>query len=275
MPETVPIDQIIADSRCQSRTGIGLALVQEYADAIREGAALPPLATIRANEGYYVYDGFHRLEAYRQVGKKDVAVESEPGDVWDAIERSCAVNATHGQRRTPADVKNAVKKIIDVMHHRGVRWNQSEIADKCSISQQRVSQIIGSEPSYKNLYDSAAPATTVTRNGTTYEMNTSNIGKKPAWQAPKMPTRPIDPGPDVDDDYPDAEVVDPSDPSAFVWEPPPQPKSSPTPEPEMVALRYRQYRDPEQRAGSIAAAIRAMEGENVARLVVEALNRQM
>ena len=84
-----------------------------------------------------------------------------------------------------------------------------------------------------------------------------------------------DTGEIVDDDYPDAEVVDPSDPSAFVWEPPPQPKSSPTPEPEMVALRYRQYRDPEQRAGSIAAAIRAMEGENVARLVVEALNRQM
>lgn len=85
----------------------------------------------------------------------------------------------------------------------------------------------------------------------------------------------LDTGEIVDDDYPDAEVVDPSDPPAFVWEPPPQPKSPPTPEPEMVALRYRQYRDPERRAGSIAAAIRAMEGENVARLVVEALNRQM
>src|SRR5690554_2757430 len=95
--------------------------------------------------------------------------------------------------------------------------------------------------------------------------------KSRADNAPPRNTATVDrdTGEIIDDDYPDAEVVDPSDPSAFVWEPPPQPKSSPTPEPEMVALRYRQYRDPEQRAGSIAAAIRAMEGENVARLVVE------
>ncbi len=58
---------------------------------------------------------------------------------------------------------------------------------------------------------------------------------KPAWQAPKPPTVTVraDTGEIVEDGYPDAEVVDPSDPSTFVWEPTPQPKSTP-PKPQSL-----------------------------------------
>ena len=51
-------------------------------------------------------------------------------------------------------------------------------------------------------------------------------------RAPKPPTVSVrtDTGEIVDDDYPDAEIVDPHDPSAFVWEPPPQ-KAAPAPTP--------------------------------------------
>lgn len=202
----VPIDQVIADSRCQSRTGIDLGLVHDYAEAIKSGADMPPLSVIDSGDGLYLYDGFHRIEAYRQAGVKQVPVSAEPGDMWDAIERSCAVNAVHGKRRTQEDTKNAVGKILQVMKHRGEKWNQTQIAEKCAITQQRVSQILNGDPSYKDLYDSAAEATTVTRGGSTYEMNTANIGKH---RAPKIDLEGLDfDNEDVDEET--GEIRDPA-----------------------------------------------------------------
>lgn len=62
---------------------------------------------------------------------------------------------------------------IPVMHHRGEKWSQGDIAARCAVSQSTVSRVLSGDPSYAHAYDSAASATTVTRNGTTYEMNTA------------------------------------------------------------------------------------------------------
>ncbi len=68
------------------------------------------------------------------------------------------------------DTKRAVETILTVMRHRGEKWSQVEIAERCALSQPRVSQLLTENPSYKDLYDGTdtdAP-TTVTRNGTIY-----------------------------------------------------------------------------------------------------------
>ena len=184
---------IICDPRCQSRVGIDLALVQEYADVLKDDGLLPLMSTIKAEEGYYLYDGFHRLEASRIAGQSTVRVEFEDGNVWDAIERSCAVNTTHGKRRAPEDTIRAVETILKVMEHRGEKWSQGEIAERCAITQPRVSQILRDNPSYKDLYDGSESFTLVRRrNGVAYEMDTRNIGKRPDLA--------IDPSSDIDDE---------------------------------------------------------------------------
>ncbi len=241
----VHLTEVIADSRCQSRTGIDPALVQEYADHLKEGAELPPLCTIDDDGSHYLYDGFHRIEAYQRVGATQVAVTADPGDIWDAIERSCRVNTTHGKRRAPADTKRAVEMILEVMRHRGEKWSQVEIAERCALSQQRVSQLLSETPSYKDLYDSEPDApTTVTRNGTTYPMDTTKIGRR------RAPT--LNPGPDIDeetgevrdeaDDEIDAEEVDPNDIATYQWEAAPSSKQMTAQpvrdfDPEPIALR--------------------------------------
>ncbi len=181
----IETSSIICDPRCQSRVGIDLALVQEYADDIQRGEALPLVSTIKAEEGYYLYDGFHRLEASRIAGQSTVRVKFEDGNVWDAIERSCAVNTTHGKRRAPEDTIRAVETILKVMEHRGEKWSQGEIAERCAITQPRVSQILRDNPSYKDLYDGSESFTLVRRrNGVAYEMDTRNIGKRSAGSDP-------------------------------------------------------------------------------------------
>ena len=242
----IDINAIRTDPRCQSRAGLDPGLIHEYGEHIREGAALPPLSTI-ANDGeYYLYDGFHRLAAYREAGATAVDVEAVPGDIWDAIERSCAVNTTHGKRRTPAETKRAVETILKVMTHRGVRWSHQEIADRCALSRPRVTQLLP-ELSCKYLQDSVP--TTVTRNGSTYEMNTSNIGKR---SEPVV----LDPGPDLDDDdYPEVpyEVVDMSSG-------------------EIVAERRRSTPTPaEERARMVAIGMVRANGNTFARNVANAI----
>lgn len=265
----VSVDSVIADSRCQSRTGIDLALVQEYADAIKEGAELPPLSTIHADDGYYLYDGFHRLEAYRQAGTRNVVIEAEPGDVWDAIERSCAVNAIHGKRRTNADKHRAVETMIKVMQHRGENWSDSEIARRCAVSQPFVS---GIRPSLiTDISDS--PKTYTDRWGNQSTMNTANIGKRPAAT--------LDPGPEnvdedtgeiLDSEPPPYEEVDPTDPATFI-EPmkeerkAPQPKPDPRPSPASVSFSDYGPDHNGMSSKSLATSIIAGYGEGFARRV--------
>ena len=200
MAETVAIANIIADPRCQSRTGLDTALVHEYAEAIKDGAALPPLSTIRAEEGYYLYDGFHRLEAYRLADVGQVAVEHNDGDIWDAIERSCAVNAEHGKRRSSEDTKRSVEKCLEVMAHRGVSPSSYNVAEKCAISKSHAHRIM-QKVSIPNGIDENV-STTVSRNGSTYEMDTSNIGKR----RPEPESFVMQDGPAVDEDT--GEILD-------------------------------------------------------------------
>ncbi len=171
MNSMLPITAIIRDPRCQSRTGIDLSLVGEYAEQIREGAALPPLSTIETEEGHYLYDGFHRLEALQNVGRKEVAVESEPGDVWDAIERSCGVNNAHGKRRTSVDKHRAVETMLTVMEHKGESWSNREIARRCAVSSRFVDTVVSAH------HSQIQRPILVVRNGAAFKMDTSNIGK--------------------------------------------------------------------------------------------------
>lgn len=81
------------------------------------------------------------------------------------------------------DTKRAVETILEVMRHRGEKWSHQEIADRCAISRPRVTQLM-TELSSKDLLDSEPDTpTTVTRGGTTYPMDTTNIGR---WRAPNI-----------------------------------------------------------------------------------------
>ena len=52
---------------------------------------------------YWLADGFHRLEAHRQVGFRDIEVDLKLGTKRGAILYAVGANASHGLRRTPAD----------------------------------------------------------------------------------------------------------------------------------------------------------------------------
>lgn len=178
---------ITADERCQPRVRLEPALVDEYAQAMTEGAVFPPLTVYQDGATHWLADGFHRYHAARQAGMETIECVVIPGTLRDAILHAVGANATHGMRRTNLDKRRAVETLLS--DPEWVQWSDSEIARRCAVSHPFVGNI--RESILKPLQDSPRLAT---RNGTTYAVNTANIGRRSA-------TAVLDP--DDDEDYPE------------------------------------------------------------------------
>ena len=131
MIQNVPLTEICQNG-LQIRVAIDERTVNDYAEAIQNGAkfppvivfhslAVPPPGEIRmpsdfrrsppadAEDVFWLADGFHRVEACRRVGRKTVKADIRAGDKTDALRYALSANSAHGLRRSNEDKRNAVK----------------------------------------------------------------------------------------------------------------------------------------------------------------------
>lgn len=179
MPEltTLAIQQIRTDGGTQSRAANNQEVVKEYTEAILAGVAMPALIVFFDGKDHWLADGFQRREAYQQADETEVLVEVKQGSVRDAILYSVGANATHGLRRTNADKKRAVERLLS--DEEWGKWSDRAIAEKCGVSHNFVGEIRrslssdDSEPTGNGFQSNERTG----RDGRT--INTANIGKKP------------------------------------------------------------------------------------------------
>jgi len=177
---TLPLDAIQADTRAQSRAEIDIVVVGEYADDMKAGAVFPPLVVFFDQATYWLAEGFHRYHAYQQAEITPVPVLVKAGGLREAILQSLGSNADHGKRRTNADKRRAVEMML-----RDGEWNnwpQAQIAKQCVVTPEYVSRL-RKELSIDRSIDTPR---TATRNGTTYTIQTGNIGRKAEPVAPML-----------------------------------------------------------------------------------------
>lgn len=175
--KTVNIADIRINGGTQSRAAINKEVVADYADAMDGGAEFPPLVVFFDGSSYWLADGFHRYEAFARSGAHDVPADIRQGSQRDAVLYSVGANAAHGLRRTNDDKRRAVMVLLN--DPEWSKWSNREIARQCGVSERLVRDV---RPICDKNADSAPR--TVTRNGTTYEQNTANIGSgsKPAQE---------------------------------------------------------------------------------------------
>ncbi len=165
----VGLSQLRLDQRAQPRAALNFFTVDEYAEAMRDGAQFPPITVFHDGTDYWVADGFHRVKAAEQIGLTDIAADVRQGTLRDAILFSVGANALHGMRRTNADKRRAVMTLLQ--DDEWAQWPQTKIAAACAVTQQYVSQLAAQLPSYNSCK-------IVERAGTVYTMNTANIGER-------------------------------------------------------------------------------------------------
>ena len=181
--ETISICGIRRNGGTQVRAQTDWLIVDDYVQAMRDGAIFPPIVVFFDGSEYWLSDGFHRVEAAERAGVNELPADVRRGTQRDAILYACGANAAHGLRRTNADKRRAVETLLHDAEW--AKWSDHEIARRCEVSQPFVT---GMRPkSSNNGYQMDGQIhRTATRNGKTYTQDTTNIGKKtePAKPAP-------------------------------------------------------------------------------------------
>lgn len=105
MSEQIEIEKISLDGGTQMRAGISPDTVSEYADHIKDGAEFPPVVVFHDGASYWLADGFHRVNAYKQAGFDVVPVDIRSGNRNDALRFALKANAANGMPRTRDDMR--------------------------------------------------------------------------------------------------------------------------------------------------------------------------
>jgi hypothetical protein len=136
----IPLADVVDDTAAQMRVaGVGPAMVAEYGAAMREGASFPPIITYFDGGAYYVADGFHRVAAARQANLEKILAEVREGGARDAVLAAAGANATHGVRRSNADKRHAIERLL--ADPEWCRWSDREIARACHVDHKSVARV--------------------------------------------------------------------------------------------------------------------------------------
>jgi hypothetical protein len=137
---TIPLSDVVDDSAAQMRVnGINPAIVDEYARAMQEGATFPPILVFNDEKAYHVADGFHRVAAARQANLDQILADVRDGTARDAVLAAAGANATHGIRRTNADKRHAIERLL--ADPEWCRWSDRELARVCHTDHKTVARV--------------------------------------------------------------------------------------------------------------------------------------
>ena len=139
MSEPIAISKIVRDGATQSRAALNEEAIEEYAAAMRDGAQFPPIFCVYDGERYFLYDGFHRVEAANRAGLKKIDANVLPGTLADAQWSSYAMNANHGLRRTNEDKRRAI--IAALKHPNGAGKSDREIGRHVGVDHKTVANL--------------------------------------------------------------------------------------------------------------------------------------
>lgn len=174
--KTVELEKIRIDGGTQVRYQLDWFAVSEYAQAMQDGAEFPPIVLFQnGDDGYWLADGFHRVQAALKIERTDIAADVRSGGKREAILYAVGANADHGVRRTNADKRRAVTLLLADEEWR--QWPLNEISRTCCVSVGLVHKI-HQELSFHDEKIEKPTTRKVTRKGKTYTQDTTNIGKR-------------------------------------------------------------------------------------------------
>ncbi len=126
----IPIDRIFPDERYQPRMK-GLEEKHLRLLLSSDPATWPPLAVTPEKGGYAIIDGFHRYEAAKRLGLKEIACQINPSaDYPEAFE----ANIKHGLPLSLDDRKAYARWLYENETPDGKRLSYREIGRRCGLS---------------------------------------------------------------------------------------------------------------------------------------------
>lgn len=172
----IAIASLRRDGGTQPRDHVSLEVAREYAEAMADGATLPPVTAFYDGTDYWLADGFHRVEAALLLDQTVIDAEVHQGTRREAVLHSVGANASHGYRRSNMDKRRAVVTLLN--DPEWAEWSDREIARRCSVSRMLVADL---RPPKVTVSSDSEVRTYLDRHGNASHMKVAAIGKaKPA-----------------------------------------------------------------------------------------------
>ncbi len=138
VPQSIAISDI-QDGGAQMRVEMTPDVVRDYADDMAAGAIFPPVLVYHDGTDYWLADGFHRVAAARKIERETIDAEVREGTARDAIIQGIGANASHGLRRTQADKRRAVERLL--RDEEWSKWSDRKIAKVARVDHKTVGKI--------------------------------------------------------------------------------------------------------------------------------------
>ena len=123
------------DLTLQTRAGTDVETINNYAEAMADGAHFPDVTVFTDGERYWLADGFHRVMAAKQNGKATIPADVRKGTADDAVVFGGTANNKQGKRPTRADVQHFLQMVWDRREAIfGGTPTGGNLAERCGVS---------------------------------------------------------------------------------------------------------------------------------------------
>ena len=187
------------DLSLQTRAGTDAETINNYAEAMADGAQFPDVTVFTDGETYWLADGFHRVMAAKSNGKTAISADVRKGTADDAVVFGGTANNKQGKRPTRADVQHFMQMVWERREAIfGGTPTGGNLAERCGVSratgerfvQRKLAEMpkAPSRPTASKIQSKmpTRPAKLIGANGREYPV-------RPAPVAPKTPEPPSAP----------------------------------------------------------------------------------
>ena len=123
------------DLSLQTRAGTDVDTINNYAEAMADGASFPDVTVFTDGKHYWLADGFHRVMAAKQNGKASISADIRKGTADDAVVFGGTANNKQGKRPTRADVQHFLSMVWERREAIfGGTPTGGNLAEKCGVS---------------------------------------------------------------------------------------------------------------------------------------------
>ena len=123
------------DLSLQTRAGTDAETIDNYAEAMADGAQFPEVTVFTDGAHYWLADGFHRVMAAKQNGRTVIAADVRKGTEDDAVVFGGTANNKQGRRPTRADVQHFLSMVWERREAIfGGTPTGGNLAEKCGLS---------------------------------------------------------------------------------------------------------------------------------------------
>ena len=123
------------DLSLQTRAGTDVDTINNYAEAMADGAQFPDVTVFTDGKHYWLADGFHRVMAAKQNGKASISADVRKGTADDAVVFGGTANNKQGKRPTRADVQHFLSMVWERREAVfGGTPTGGNFAEKCGVS---------------------------------------------------------------------------------------------------------------------------------------------